>query len=221
MPHTKVCEIIENLDVFHHTFYQAAIFNGPSLHFHTRALETRLNCEAFTEASYAMLAAWGMHRMGPGGSKMKDFGAYRSSLEEVWDMICDASHFNISQLHEAEWLHLKEIFVRLKVMESETSLVGNSKVMAHALPHLIPPVDRQYTLAYLCGNKNIQNNKEKEWITLRELISSFFEPVVSNALFQHQITTWTLDDFPWDTSPLKVVDNLLIGAVRASKKGND
>jgi hypothetical protein len=34
--------------------------------------------DRFAESTYAMLAAWGMHRMGSGGSKMREFDEVQS-----------------------------------------------------------------------------------------------------------------------------------------------
>jgi hypothetical protein len=219
MRHEKTIEILNNLDTFHASYYEAEIFRGPSLYFHHRALNSRNCCDTFAEASYAMLASWGMHRMGPSGSKMKYFDAYKASLNRLWPEMQKAAQFNASELNNEQWGHLKNIFCSLDVMASETSLVGNSKVMAHALPHLIAPIDRQYTLTYLCGNASIKNDKEKEWERLKELMTRFFLPVATAESFTAKVSQWTRENFPWDTSPLKIVDNLLIGAVKSQPQG--
>ena len=41
--------------------------------------------------------------------------------------------------------------------------MGNSKVLAHLLPNLIPPVDREYTLTFLFRNKQVTNGLNEEW----------------------------------------------------------
>jgi hypothetical protein len=63
------------LDTAHDAYYRAEVFGGPSLHFHLRGLEAARSqdFERFAEYVYAVLASWGMHRMGPGGSKMREF----------------------------------------------------------------------------------------------------------------------------------------------------
>lgn len=43
---------------------------------------------------------------------------------------------------------LRDVFLNLKVMESNARLVGNSKALHHLLPELVPPVDRQYTVKF-------------------------------------------------------------------------
>jgi hypothetical protein len=159
--------------------------------------------------------------MGTGGSKMKYFDSYKVSMNRLWPKIQRAAQFDPFQMDADKWLHLKGLFFGIDVMASGTSLVGNSKVMAHALPHLIPPVDREYTLNYLYGNGNIQNDKEKEWEKLKEIVTTFFLPITREESFKEKYVAWSQEqhDFPWDTSPLKVVDNLLIGAVKIEKQG--
>lgn len=55
--------------------------------------------------------------------------------------------------------------------------VGNSKVIAHALPKLTAPIDREYTLTFLFGDGQIRNDKQAEWTTLRHILQHFFYPV--------------------------------------------
>jgi hypothetical protein len=82
------------------------------------------------------------------------------------------------------------------------------------LPNVIPPIDREYTLSLLRGNTTIRNDLEAEWLLMKEIISEFFIPVASDAAFHSKAVQWMERsvDFPWDTSVLKVVDNLVIGA---------
>ncbi len=100
-------------------------------------------------------------------------------------------------------------------MKSKTSLVGNSKVMAHALPNLVSPVDREYTLTFLFGRSGIKNDKEKEWKTLQDILRGFFYPILRSELLKPKAKVWMeTHSFKWDTSPLKIVDNLVIGLLR-------
>jgi len=98
-------------------------------------------------------------------------------------------------------------------MASSASLVGNSKVMAHLLPDLIPPVDREYTLKFLFGNGQFKNGVEVEWKKLVQILEGFFYPAVQFPLFQSKAESWLVqnDRFKWDTSYLKILDNLVIG----------
>jgi len=40
-----------------------------------------INDERFIEYIYATLASWGMHRMGPGSSKMEDYDKFKFSVD--------------------------------------------------------------------------------------------------------------------------------------------
>jgi hypothetical protein len=81
--------LLDSLDVAHAAYDRAQVFGGPSLYFHVRALDLRKepDCDRFAEAVYALLTAWGMHRMGRGGSKMRDFGEFKGSLNSLWPKI--------------------------------------------------------------------------------------------------------------------------------------
>ena len=203
------------------TYYRAAVFGGPSLHFHLRSLELARaqEFERFTESVYAVLASWGMHRMGPGGSKMREFDEFHSSLRVVWPLALQLQEKTPSSLGDADWSSLKAVFCGIRCMESGTSLVGNSKVMAHLLPKLIPPLDREYTLKLLFGHGQITNGVEVEWKKLVQILSGFFYPVAQSPLFKSKAEGWLTDrsKFRWDTSPLKIVDNLVIGISKITR----
>lgn len=99
-------------------------------------------------------------------------------------------------------------------MASGTSIVGNSKVMAHMIPNIVPPIDREYTLKYLKGNTNIRNGLDYEWKLMKGVISEIFIPVAKDTEFVKKANAWidNQSEYPWDTSIFKVIDNLVIGA---------
>lgn len=95
----------------------------------------------------------------------------------------------------------------------KTSLVANSKVLAHALPELIAPIDRQYTLRFLKGTKSadIPQDMNSQWLIFRKLHESFFHLIAQDANFKLKAENWIKKKAsPWDTSILKVVDNCLM-----------
>jgi hypothetical protein len=212
----RVADILANAERYHRAYYQAEAFRGPSLYFHQRALQTRQSGSVVIhlEYVYATLASWGMHRMGKGGSKMQRFDIFRRSVEPLRDKIADAQQFTPQHMDPERWVVLSQIFQGIKVMASGTSLVGNSKVMHHMMPNIVPPIDREYTLRYLRGNTNITNDLDREWHTMKAIISDFFIPIACDAEFDSKARKWmaSQDEFPWDTSALKVVDNLVIGS---------
>src|SRR5262249_40947513 len=98
-----------------------------------------------------------------------------------------------------------------------TSLVGNSKVMAHALPNLVAPVDREYTLRFLFGSTSIANDLDREWEKLQAILREFFYPVVRAEPFKLKDPEWQEKpgEFRWATAPLKIADNLVIGLLKS------
>jgi hypothetical protein len=137
--------LLQSMNVAHAAHYRAETFGGPSLCFHLRALESGKNADLgqFAESAYALLAAWGMHRMGRGGSKMREFEDFKSSLKPLWPIVLRLQEATLENLDEAGWQGMREVFCGVRCMASGTSLVGNSKVMARALPNLVAPVDRE------------------------------------------------------------------------------
>lgn len=215
----KVREILQHADAYHQRYYASETFGGPSIHFHRRALGMwgKVTGVERLELIYAVLSSWGMHRMGPSGSKMQAFATFEGSVASVKECIEALRPVLPGKLSPSDWAMLEMVFKDIKVMVSGTTIVGNSKVMAHLLPNLVAPVDRQYTLKFLFGRKEIQNGLEREWKLMRKIHEQFYYPVAIDTGFQRKAQAWIIKDsrFPWDTSILKVIDNLVIGSMRS------
>ena len=154
---------------------------------------------------------------------MCEFAKFRASLEVVWPIVASLRAKTPDSVAESDWDMLRNIFSDICCMASKTSLVGNSKVMAHLLPNLVPPVDREYTLKFLFGRGNITNGINVEWDMLKEVLKSFFYPVVQSPIFQVKAQKWLShpDKYKWDTSPLKIIDNSIIGLSKMAREGRD
>lgn len=217
----KVTQVLCNLGSFHRQYYAVKTFGGPSLHFHRRALGLlgRVPPSAHAELIYGVLASWGMHRMGTGGSKMLPFDVFEKSVSAIRPRLAAGRKIRPAGMGESDWALLEEVFKTIKVMQSNTSIVGNSKVMAHLMPNAIAPVDREYTLKFLFGTGNITNDIDKEWVLFRKIHEEFFYPVVNSNGFAKQAGKWIVNQtrWPWDTSELKVADNLVIGAMKGKE----
>ena len=213
---SRVQIILQNADKYHQAYYREENFGNPCLYFHQRALETRQSpiLVEHLEYIYATLVAWGMHRLGRGGPKMKGFEEFSNSIIQVEEEIIKAQKYDYRDMNIEKWSVLEKIFMGIQIMASGTSLVGNSKVMHHMLPNIVPPIDRNYTLTFLHGNTNIFNDKNLEWQLMKDVIADFFITVASDNEFQLRAGDWMRRnrEFPWDTSILKIVDNLIIGA---------
>jgi hypothetical protein len=212
----KVKQLLLNAEVYHQAFYQSEIFGKPCLYFHQRALETRKDPTSIRhlEYIYAMLVAWGMNRPGKNGAKMVSFKTFQESIYRSRECIIEAQSFACCEMNAEKWNVLKDIFKSIRVMVSSTSLVGNSKAMHHILPNIIPPIDRKYTLLFLLGTKNLKNNLDTEWDCMKNIIEAVFIPVSTDKKFIVLADDWMRrrDEFPWDTSAFKIIDNLIIGA---------
>ena len=213
----KVADILAHADDYHSRYYRDLIFNGPSLYFHQQAL---VKCPSDDlkpqpECIYAVLALWEMHRMGKGGPKMVDFEIFEESIASIIKEIEIASHIEVNHVSEEDWDALEHVFRGIKVMATGTSLVGNSKVMAHLLPNIVAPIDRRFTLSFLHSNTDIINDIDAEWNTMQSIIRHFFIPIAQDAEFRRKAHGRIKDEdrYPWDTSVLKVIDNLVIGAM--------
>ena len=74
----------DHLDAFSRT----ELFTGPSWYFHDKTLALRttlglrgaLRDDAFFDWLYATLVSWGLHRMGPGNTKLRDIQEIRDSI---------------------------------------------------------------------------------------------------------------------------------------------
>lgn len=193
-----------------------AIFGGPSLHFHKRSIHADI--EPWTEKLelvYATLASWGMHRMGSNGSKMRTFETFKDSASSVKSHISTLSKATPNQLSHSDWNNLEMVFKAIKVMKSGTSVIGNSKALAHLLPNIFAPIDRQYTLRYLFNSTSFKNCLNHEWNIAKKIHLDFFHTIASSTKFLASSREWlkNSEPFPWDTSELKIIDNLVIGAI--------
>ena len=155
-------------------------FEGPSVYFHQKAIECARNDKEFLgvrhmEYIYATLVSWGMHRMGPKGAKMPAFKPTFIGEPNFSDSILKYEKFfrrwkgvsieTISQTEFEDFLReLTTVCFEIQATTLDSRLVSSSKTLAHILPDLVPPIDRQYTLQFFYGTKShpINDNKYGE-----------------------------------------------------------
>lgn len=85
---------------------------------------------------------------------------------------------------------MKTIFSGICCMESAPKLVGHSKVMAHLLPNLVPPVDGGHTLKFLYGDTTPPDGIDDGWTKLEELLKEFFYPILKSPTFRAKAEEW-------------------------------
>jgi hypothetical protein len=117
------------------------------------SVRSAIGDEELLELIYAMLASWGMHRMGPKGAKLVDFerfcdGIRRQSaiLEELETSITGVD--DVDAVAEKIWSAVSSA----RLSASGTQIVAGTKALHHLLPNLIPPVDRTYTIRFFHEN---------------------------------------------------------------------
>lgn len=220
-------------------------FGGPSLYFHLKALEWRKNekeylSERHIEYIYAMLTSWGMHRMGTRNAQLTDFDIFKDSIlknEALFKKMKKSGMPPNETEYEKEINKLESAFLDLKVTNSQVPIVANSKTLAHILPDLIPPIDRQYTLRFFTqDNSNFlreytKNNVVKfKYREVQDFPQRAREPEMSFRIFKqfcqeifriyeelkiNKELKVVGDSF--NSSKLKIIDNLIITFVKESR----
>lgn len=204
-------------------FEASNAFPGPSLYFHEQAITRRrkassidqlLDDDRFWEYVYAVLPAWGMHRMGAQAAKVGEFhamvdsfGAQRDALAELFEQrLTLVESGDRSDLAESIW----NVIANLSVSTSRTRIVAGSKALHHVLPDLVAPIDRQYTFRFFTGQKNIAHGGRAaflEWFPLLCEVADRCRRQIEEALQREGFMA---------TSEAKVVDNAIIGFMQAN-----
>jgi hypothetical protein len=210
--------LIGEFSTFVRRFEQSKAFPGPSLYFHQRAIDRRrrhstvadlMSDDRFFEYVYAVLPAWGMHRMGKQAAKVGDFDAmvesFRScetAIASLWDLhISRVSEASVDDVAAKVW----SVLGSLRVSTSATRIVAGSKALHHVLPDLVPPIDRQYTFQFFTGQKAVNSGDERAflaWFPYLAEIGRRARAEIDEALHRGGFMA---------TGPAKVIDNAIIG----------
>ncbi|MDP3261156.1 MAG: hypothetical protein Q8M34_11350, partial [Thermodesulfovibrionales bacterium] len=181
------------------------------------------------EMIYATLASWGMHRMGDPEetkAKMVDFDIFRQCLldhrDELKKFIDLKMESCTAKEYENHMRNLKEIYYGLKVSISDATIVAHSKALAHILPDLIPPIDRQYTIRFFTqDNKNFfSDSGNYRMINVPKGIDAQFKAFNEytcriKALFDRcDCQIFQIEKSSFNTSNPKIMDNLIMAFVK-------
>jgi hypothetical protein len=226
-------DLIANLEYY----YQRSLkimeeFGGPSIYFHVQSIkeqERAFLSERHIEMIYATLVSWGMHKMGnphEAKAKMVNFLDFKESIfrnrYELQELRCLRMD-SCSQEHYQESIdRLRRIYLDLRVSISEATIVAHSKTLAHILPNLVPPIDRQYTVRFFTQDKKnfFSNSGKYKMITLPHGIDAQFRDFKNYCLgikmlfdrCNHQLFTINKETF--NTSYPKIMDNLIVAFVK-------
>jgi hypothetical protein len=214
--------LIEGFDGHVRYFEAGNAFSGPSVYFHNRAIERRrthtnvtdlLADERFLEYVYAVLPSWGMHRMGSQRAKVGDFGELVASLraaapvlEELWPLhITRLAPGSVQAVSQKVW----QVIAGIRASTSGTQLVAGSKTLHHILPDLLPPIDRQYTFRFFTGQTAVRFGDQRAFL-------DWFPDLTEIAERSRDAIDTTLGRGGFmATGPAKVIDNAIIGFMRA------
>ena len=156
--------------------------------------------------------------MGKKGAKMNEFNIFRDSILDCKNLFGKFEGLILEECGEYEFEPLRDIFEKLNPMYSGSKIVGVSKVLAHYLPNIFAPVDRTYTFQFI-NQKSKDISMPRNWgemELLRDIHLKLLNPIASSEVFKKQALQWmeNQNDFPWDTSIPKIIDNLIIGKLK-------
>ncbi len=205
-------------------FEASGAFPGPSLYFHLRAVERRrlhetarslLDDQLFLEYAYAVLPAWGMHRMGAQAAKVADFAQISAALRQEEPALQQLWPLRITMLSPQSADHVAatawDIIAHVKVSTSRTQIVAGSKMLHHLLPDLIPPIDRQYTFSFFTGQKMVASDRAAflDWYPQLAAIAVRCQQPIYDAIKRGGFMA---------TGEAKVIDNAIMGFMQQRRK---
>lgn len=174
-------------------------------------LAAALDDEGFLKAVYETLKAWGI---GSRASHLKPFEEFTAAIRGAGPRLCrvearaiDDPNLDVDDTIRELWT----IIDGLGIVGNDARLVAGTKAVHHLLPDLVPPMDRAYTQRFFgWHNPQFQYGQEKCFRLAFAALA-----LVAREVQPHQF----VDQHPWHTSASKVLDNALVGLVRAVEDG--
>jgi hypothetical protein len=200
----NMADLCKNLDYFLGKTRQVAQdFGGPSIYFHKEAInESRKDFLGgrHLDMIYAMLPSWGMHRMGNTNTKVVEYDDFINQISSNKDVLFHLYNKNMNNVD----IHLLSdlLINKLHISISNARLVSSSKVLHHIIPHLISPIDRQYSMKFLKINQ-YNNYDEKDYAEI--FISGMYKFIEQQG---NKLEKYIDDKF--NTSLTKIYDNLIM-----------
>lgn len=216
---TNITDLESNLsDYLEKTSEIGKLFGGPSIYFHKEAInEIKINFleKRHIDMIYAMLPAWGMHRMGEETkTKIVNYEKFISQINKIKPKLFEYKNKHISEVSINELLIL---LTQLHVSISNSFLVSSSKVLHHILPNLFPPIDRQYSIRFMQQKKGYFNNSAIQLDYEYEYAEIFLTEMVKFLIKYEDLMKKHLNKV-FNTSITKIFDNLLMVYVKNNRK---
>jgi hypothetical protein len=221
----RVTQLIAGFSGYVELFERAEAFPGPSLYFHMKAIERRrehgdvvsaLADERLLELIYAVLPAWGMHRMGKQAAKVGDFATIverlrtqRAALEQLWPLrITTLAPDDVAEAAQLAW----QVISTARASTSATQIVAGSKFLHHLLPDLVPPIDRQYTFSFFTNQKMVSHGDRQaflDWMPLFAEIGRSCHDEIRSVIERGGFMA---------TGEAKVIDNAIMGFMQELRR---
>lgn len=163
----------------------------------------------FLDDLYATLTSWGMHRMGPGNTKLTEYKIFQDSILSEKEVIEKLQTLEIDSLTEDQLSQtisdIYDMISRLKIGVGETKIVIGTKTLHHILPKLVPPIDGEYSMKFFYSNRQTGLN-QGENIAFSEMFQMFVKisKMCSPSIIAYLGTGM-------NTSKTKVIDNAIVG----------
>ena len=150
--------------------------------------------------------------MGKNNAKLCEMSVFRRSIQSKMPALLAMENIRLTTIRPeqldslAEWLW--DIIADLQVGVGAVKIVSGSKAFHHLLPELVPPVDREYTLRFFFGNKNVTSDNQNA--KFLDIFKAYV--FVANSRWE-SIAEAMRRGGEMNTSTTKVIDNAIIGCV--------
>ena len=207
------------------------VFSGPSVYFHQRAIEEAKGSGFLKlkhlQMIYAMLPAWGMHRMGENKVKVKTFVDFQHEIETIAENLKNLKNLRcITEVENIDDIIDLMFKIKINIPEAKSLLVSSSKTLHHMLPDIIPPIDRAYSVRFMIQDSENFDTKTVSLGSLKREKELAKEFMVGMKIFIENYGNKMKDyldeqfntDKEFNTSLPKIFDNLIVAFIR-DKRG--
>ncbi len=218
----RIDDLCENFSSYVDFTIKSYRLDTPARHFHIKTikrLKTQNNLnyvfddEIFFDYLYATLVSWNMDSR---AAKLCGFDEFTNTIRNSRQKITQLSKYSLRSLVQKDALTsgsfeeaaklINDVLLGVKVSETESWLVANTKALHHILPDLIPPIDRNYTLKFFFDNTSVKKEAKSN--------PQFFE-VFSHYLYIYDLVSdeveGMVDINSFNSSGTKIIDNAIIG----------
>lgn len=168
----------------------------------------------FLRNIYETLIKWDMNYR---NALLVEFSDFSESIKELSKNIIELDDYSMGNLDENGTREiepsLRSAFENLKVMQSESRIVGVPKTLHFLLPRLVMPIDGKYTLGFFFGYRPYRRSLNWECRLFIDIFEAF-----SNFAIRMGLSRSDEEPKGWNTTVPKIIDNAIIGYMRQHKR---